>query len=516
MIKKKLSSLRGLLLIFLSYVLFQSDHTTVGETKSECALSLLAQLKEPRDKADALVDIAKLFVHEGNRESADRLLSEALIWTASIEDGLSKAAAIGAISEVGSDDQVDRAAELANSLGGSHRAWASRQLISAYSRLGLIDKASDLLTEAAEATRSAKTKNETWYGDREFELTLILADAARAGLTDQALKIGASVKDKFIKGDVLRAAAIELVEQKQYRRALNVARSIHYEIERIDALVEVANAAAKSGNKSYGSEALSVALIETRKDIFDPQQDTKTKSLVSISLGHENNGQRKEALTVLERAEKVAHTIEKPGFKDAGMSQIALAYAGFRMFDKALQVTANIPSPWSDVKVQTLTGIADNMIEAGERERASSILAQAFQVAKEIDCTYFKYGISARSCFGGKAGDFIAIASTYEKAGLFEKQTEMLDLAVIQNGFKKDPPHPIIEEGSSMIGSKPVGELDIVKGYLAAGEFKKAIEVASNINGAKARVVAVAIIEFKLAKKDRSGSQTEILSPFRC
>ncbi len=516
MIKQTLSSLSVLFLIFLAFFIVEPDPRTVGETKFECALSLLAQLKEPRDKADALVDIAKLYLQEGDKESADRLLSEALIWTAQIEDGLSKAAAIGAISEIGSVDQVERAAEIAKSIGGSHRAWASRQLIVAYGRLGLIDKASDLLSEAATATTSEKTKNETWYGDREYALTLILADAAQAGLTDQALKIGMNVKDKFIKGEVLRAAAIKLVEQEQFRRAINVARSIHYEIERIDALVDVASAAAKSGNKSSASEALSFALTETRKDIFDPEQDTKCKALVSISLGYDNNGQRKGALTVLERAEKVAHTIEKPGFKDSGMAKVALAYARFRMFEKALQVTANIPSPWSDVKAHTLASIAGYMIEAGEREQASSVLDQASRVARDIDCTYFKYGISARSCFRGKVKDFIAVAAMYEKAGLFEKEAEMLDLAVIQNTYKNNPPHQIIEEGWSVIGSDSVGEHEIIKGYLAAGEFKKAIELASIIKDPKAKVTAVANIEFKLAGKNKSANQKELLSLFRC
>src|SRR6266487_4621560 len=149
MINQTLSSLRVLFLIFLAYFLFQPDHRTVGETKSECALSLLRQLKDSRDKADALVEIAKLFLHEGDKEAADKLLSEALNWTALIEDGLSKAAAIGAISEIGPVDQVERAAKIAKSLGGSNRAWASRQLIGAYGRLGLIDRASELLTEAA-------------------------------------------------------------------------------------------------------------------------------------------------------------------------------------------------------------------------------------------------------------------------------------------------------------------------------------------------------------------------------
>ena len=507
-----------LILISLGFLLHQSgiSNKLVAETKFECAQSLLTQLKEPRDKADALVYIAKLFLQDGNKEAADKLLFEALNWTALIEDGLFKAGAIGEVAEVGSIDHVDRAAEIAKSLGGSHRVWASRQLISAFSRLGLTDKASELLYEAAEATLSTKTKDETWYGDREHALTVLLADSARAGLADQSLKLGLRVKNKFIKGDVLRAAAVELAENKQYRRAISAARSIHYEIERIDALVDVANAATRTGSKSSASQALSYALAETRKDIFDPRQDTKAKALVSISLAYENNGQREEALRVLERAEKVTHTIEKPGFKDSGLSQVALAYARFGDFDKALQVTQEIPSPWSNVKSDTLAGIASYMLDASERVKALNVLSQAVQVAKDVDCTYFKYEISVRSCYGDKAGYFLNIASAYERGGFFEKEGEVLDLAVLQNKYKKEPPQEVIQEaiadGLNII-SNPVGEQEIIKGYLATGDFKKAVEVASHMKDAKAKVIAVASIEFKLAK---SAAGKDLLSRFGC
>lgn len=497
---------------FLSIQLGVRDGS-IAETRLHCAQSLLGQLKDPRDKADALVYIAKLFLQDGNKEAANKLLSEALHWTALIEDGLSKAAAIGAIAEVGSIDHIDRAAEVAKSLGGSHRSWASRQLISAYSRLGLTDKASELLYEAAERTRSTRTRSETWYGDREYELTLILAGGARAGLADQALKLGLQVKDKFSKGDVLRAAAVELAKNKQYRRAINTALSIHYEIERIDALVDVANAATDSGSRSSASQSLSDALAETRKRYFDPEQDTKARALVSISLAYENNGQNEEALRVLEQAEKVAHTIGKPGFKDSGLAQVALAYARFRNFGKALQVTQETSSSWSRVKSNTLASIASYMLDVGEREEALSILSQAVEVAKNVDCTYFKYDISARSCYADKVRYFLNIASVYERGSFFKQEGELLDLALLQNKYKKDPPQEIIADGSNIVSDEPVGEQEIIKGYLASGEFKKAVEVASYMKDAKAKVVAVATIEFKLAK---SATGKELLSPFAC
>lgn len=462
---------------------------------------MVNQLDDPRDKADVLVHIAKLARNAGDSESADRLLSEALIWTAQIEDGLFKSNAIESITEIGSADQVEHAAGLVKSLGGSHRSFALRQLMFAYQRLGNTNRAVAVLRQAAAATTSPKTKNETWYGDREHELSSILADAARAGLADEALKMASRVKDPFSKGDVLSASAVQLAEQKQYRRAIREARIIHYEIERIEALVEVANRAAKTGDKSFASEALSYALKETQKDIFDPEQDIKTKSLVSIALAYYNAGDRENGLKALESAEKVSHTIEKPGFQDSGMSQVALTYARFRMFEKALEVVANMPSrQWSEVEPHSLAGIAEQMIDAGERERALGVLSKAYVGTTRIDCTYFKYAISAQACFGKKAETFIEIGSVFEKAGAFEKATEMLDLAVTQNQYKKSPPHQVIQDEAYIhTGSDPVGEQSIVSGYLGAGQFQKAIEVASKIESARDRVLAVATIEFKLA-----------------
>jgi tetratricopeptide (TPR) repeat protein len=298
----------------------------------------------------------------------------------------------------------------------------------------------------------------------------------------------------------LSAAAIALVAQKQFKRAINVARSIHYEIERIDALVDVANAAAKLGDKTTASQALAYALIATRKYPYDPEQATRTNNLVSISIAYENNGQRKEASTTLARAEKVAYTIGKPGFKDLGMSNVALAYAEWGMFDEALRVIANLQNPWNNTKVRSLAKIASFMIDAKRAEQAATVLDEASSIANEIDCGYFKYAISARSCFKDKASDFIEIAAVYEKAGLFQKQTQVLDLAVLQNKYARNPPHQVIEELPLIIAGDPVGELDIIKGYLAAGASQKAIEVAKNIKDPKAKVVAVANIEFKLAK----------------
>ncbi|MFN2595918.1 MAG: tetratricopeptide repeat protein [Pyrinomonadaceae bacterium] len=509
--------MRNFILLLVSFVSASgqlgANDGSLGEVRLECARSLLGQLKEPGDKADALVYMAQLFSQDGNKQAADKLLYEALNWATLISDGLSKAAAIGAIAKIGSLDHVERAAEIAKSLGGSHRAWASRQLITAYGRLGLADTASKLLYEEAKRIGSASTANETWYGDREYELAQLLTDSARAGLADQALRLGLPIKDKFVKGDVLRAAAATLAENHQPRRAIEIARSVYYEVERIDALVDVANAAARSGDTLSASQALSYALAETRKNIFDPEQDTKTRALVSIALAYKQNGQPERASGVLGQAEKVAYTIGKPGFKDSGLSQVALAYAQFGDSGKALQVTQEMSSPWSNTKSNTLASIASFMLDAGQREKAVAVLSQAAQVAKNIDCTYFKYEISVRSCYGDKAGYFLKIASAYQRGLFFEQEREALDLAALQNRYKQNPPQEMIADDHHIPADRPVGEQEIVEGYSAAGDFKKAIEVAGGMKDAKARVVAVATIEFKLIG---SPTREKIFSSFGC
>jgi tetratricopeptide (TPR) repeat protein len=501
--------------ILLATTLLAQSAPRLSRTENlPCALSLARRLEEPSQRADALVEIAKLHLKAEDRATADRLLFESLSYVDLTKRGLFRAGSLGDVLEIGSRDHLARAVEIGKPITGSDGIWALRQLIVAHGRFGLYDQANELLSEGIRRT-IARSKKEVWYGDQDFQLAQLLGDAATAGLVKRALRVARGIKNPFVRANVLHPAAIKLAEDKQGRRAVSVARSIHYEIERIDTLVDVANAAITAGDKAMAPAALSYALAETRKDIFDPEQDTKTKALVSISLAYEKLGERTAALTILRRAEKLAYTIEKPGFKDSGLSQVALAYAQYGQFDDALRVTSQIPSPWSDIKSNTLASIGSYLFAAGNRDRAMAVVAQAEQVAKDIDCTYFKYGVSARSCFGNKVSDFLKIASVYEQDQLFDKEVEMLDLAVLHNQYKVKPPHQIIEDGSSVIGDYPVGELDIVKRYLAARQIGKAIEVASKIMNPKDRVVALAIIEFSMDKYD-SEPHTLLRSRFNC
>ena len=497
----------------VSLLLFeQLDSRPRRNQDPHCALSLANHLDEQSEKAEALIEIAELHLKAGDKPSADQLLFESFKWIALTKRGLFKAGRLVNLLEIASREHLVNAVEIRKPITGSDGIWALRRLIVAHGKFALHDEANELLSEGIRRV-NARSRHESWDGDQDYELAQLLGDAATAGLVPRALRVARGIKNPFVRANVLRPAAIKLAEDKQCRRALPVARSIHYEIEKIDALVDVANTCNATGDKSSALSALSQALAETRKDIFDSEQDTKTMALVSISLAYQRLGKRAAALTILRRAEKFAYTIEKPGFKDSGLSQVALAYAQYGQFDDALRVTSQIPSPWSNIKAKTLASIGGHLFAAGNRDRALVAITQAEQVAKDIDCAYFKYGISARSCFGDKVSNFLKIASVYEQAQLFDKEVEMLDLAVLQNQYKVKPPHQIIEDGSRVIGDYPVGELEIVHRYLAAKQIGKAIEVASGIMSPKDRVVAVAIIELTIDKND---SKAQIRSCFRC
>ena len=508
-----MNSLISLILLAATLVA-QSDAALPHTKNSLCALSLIDSLAEPSQKAGALIDIAKLYLKAGNKVAADQLLFESFKWIAVTKRGLFKAGRLGDLLEIASREHLVRAVGIGKSIPGTDGVWALRDLIVAHSRLGLRDEANELLSEAVRRTL-ARNKNEVWYGDQDLELAQLFGTAAKAGLVQRALRGAREIKNPWVRAEALYPAAIKLAEDKQCQQALPVARSIHYEIERIDALVDVAYTCTSTGDKLTAGSALSYALAETRKDIFDPAQDTKTKALTSISLAYEKLGQRTPAMAILKRAEKLAYTIEKPGFKDSGLSQVALAYAEYGSFDDAFRVTSQIPSPWSDIKSNTLATIGSYLFAAGNRDKALTILSQAEQIAKDVDCTYFKYGISTRSCFGGKVSDFLKIASVYERNHVFDKESAVLDLAVMNNQYKVKPPHPIIEDGPSVIGDYAVGEMDIVKGYLAVGQFNKAIQAASAMADPKERVVGVATIEFNLAS-DNSDALKLLRSTFGC
>ena len=480
---------------------------------SHCAISLADHLDEQSEKAEALIEIAKLHLKAGDKVSADQLLFESFKWIALTRDGL-KAGRLVNLLEIASREHLDKAVEIGKPITGSDGTWALRRLIVAHGQFGLHNEANELLSEGIRRIH-ARNKKERWYGDQDYELALFVGDAATAGLVPRALRVARGIKDPFVRANVLRPAAIKLADDKQCRRALAVARSIHYEIERIDVLVDVANTCNAAGDKLSARAALSGALAETRKDIFDPEQDTKTKALVSISLAYEKIGERAIGLTILTRAEKFAYTIEKPGFKDSGLSQVALAYFQYGQLDDALRVTSHIPSPWSNTKANTLADMGGSFFTTGNRDKALAAITEAEQVVKDIDCAYFKYGISARSCFGDKVSNFLKIASVYEQAQLFPKEVEMLDLAVLHNQYKVKPPHQIIKEGSSIIGDDAVGELEIVQRYLAAKQIGRAIDVASGIMSPRDKVVAVAMIELSSDKND-SKVQSLLRSRFKC
>lgn len=502
------------ILVMAATLLAQPTQPAHHPQATRCAISLLNILDEPSEKAETLTEIAKLQIKAGEKAQADALLTQALAWVTQTKRGLFRAGSLGNVVEVGSREHVEHAIEIAKGINGSDGVWAIRQLLGPLAKFGLSDQANELLSEGISRTNKRNT-TEVWYGDQDYELALLLGAAASAGLVERALTVGRGIKNPFTRANILHPASIRLAEDKQCRRAVTVARSIHYEIERIDALVEVANACTSIGDKSASASALSKTLVETRKNIFDPREDTKAKALVSISLAYEKLGERERGLMILRRAEKVAYTIERSGFRDSGLSQVALSFAQYGLFDDALRVTSQIPSPWSDVKSNTLASIASYLLSSGNRERASEALTQAEQVTKDIDCTYFKYGMSARSCFGNKVSDFLKIAFVYQEARMFDKETEMLDLAVLNNQYRMKPPHQIIEEGSSVIGNDQIGVLEIVNGYLAANQMSKAIQVASTILRSRDKAIAVAAIEFKLGAGE-SDSWKLLRSTFGC
>lgn len=490
---------------------------SVAQNRSECFLTLIEQMEDPFRKSMSYVEIAKLNFERGNKEEASKLIFEALKWAAKTDrGGWDRDLALSDIAEIAYVEHLGRAVEIArNTQQPARKNHSLGHLIVTYGKFGLTNEADALLSEAIETNRLIKLDKSLGYNNREGDLSDVLVAAARAGLAERALQIGLKIKDRYRRGEVLRAVAIKFAEQKKYQRAIRLARDISYEIERIDAIVDVANVSIKTGNKPFVAKTLAYALSEIGKDYFEPEQDEKTKKLIAVALAYAENGQMPEALDVLKKAEQVAYAIEKSVFRDLGITGVAKTYARFGLFEKSLEVMNKVSNHSEGEKWSSLAYIADRLIEAGQAEKAYDILSLATQSVKNIDCNYSVYKQTFSSCYEDKARNFLAIAKVYEKHRLFEKETDMFELVIEANKLQANPPGDLIDGGYDYY--YPIGESELVKGFLAAGKIEKALEVAVKMEEIRERIIAIALIEFKLAEmKGQNNQFKDLLSKFSC
>jgi tetratricopeptide (TPR) repeat protein len=465
-------------------------------------VALARGLETPSRKSDSLAAIAGQYLKAGDGETASQLLSEALDASEAIDDSLFKAGSLNDIAEFAEVGHLERGLLVAKTIKETdNRVWAYTELALRFAALGRRDRAAEVLAQALADAESIPKPNGKEFDNREFELVRVGRTYGRVGLPEQALKIARRVRNPFQRGDVLLAAASALAEQKQSVRAIATAESVHYEVERTDALIEVAAKLTKVGLKRAASQALANALhtMHHYQGGFD-SDNGGVRGLVAAALGYADNGQTRLALVVLSEAARVAPTIRKPWSRDEGLARVASVYARMRNFDQALRAVSLMID--ARERPAALADVARGVLSAGDKARAFELLSQVVRDAKAYDCSYEKpivlpdlsdpsrppRVLKFSQCHDFKASALAAAAEAYLAGGSVGEAVETFNLAA-------DAALPNEDE----YDADPTWRR-LVDGFVVAGEYERALETATKMNYPSRRLAAIASVELGMSK----------------
>jgi len=187
-----------------------------------------------------------------------------------------------------------------------------------------------------------------------------------------------------------------------FSQALQAANAIETPTEKIPALAGIALEYTKVRQQSQASEVLSQAL-QIAQSITDPSSNSYTLRVMAEQYIYEEQYDSAFAIT---------QAIKDTSERSAKLQQITEKYIDAGRYDTALQVVNTLEAP-SD-KARWLVAIANKYIQTEQTNKASEILAQAFQITQTIEgpeSKVFRFGAE-----GGTQVD-----DPYDRASLLEE-----------------------------------------------------------------------------------------------
>ena len=243
---------------------------------------------------------------------------------------------------------LDQAAQLAEAERHSAiRAELLASLAIVYAKLGEKEKGEALLTRSRQLIEEDDDLTKDCYEcpNKEFFRILLAIDHAQAGYINQALEM-----------------LEQLVRIHKQQQADNDGRL----------LAGLASVFAGIGNTERALQLMDEA-VELDKTIDDE---------IGGSVVLEEIAKRYALLGQLERAMRVADTMEKGPFKDHALITIAKKYAESGQFDRALAINNRIET--TNFKPDILVFVAKQYLDRGEKEKAIALLRKAFGASRRV------------------------------------------------------------------------------------------------------------------------------------
>jgi Tfp pilus assembly protein PilF len=466
-------------------IIINTNKSSLGDAhKYECALTLAHKSTDLDDKADSLAELAGLYIKAGDKETAQQLLAEALDIAKTIEDSLSKAGVIWRVSEVGEVEHLEEGLLIARTIktrpsGYDDRRWAYQKLAENFIRLGRNDRAKFVLDEAASYLSTLKEDDSE---QKELELSFLGQLYAQAGFCKEGLGTSLAFKNKARIGEIKRESAICLAANNQPKSALATASSIKvYDEMKVEALLKMRNTFIKTGNKALADQALRQAVETINQKDWSYYDEDRSNAHIVIAEIYRNQGEDEKSLKILQKAETLAASTDKPSFKESALARVAVGFAKAQLFEKAVSLAVSARSS------KSLTIIAQLMLEAGDRTNAQTTLNQALNLPYQTP------------------NSLIEIAKVYAANGY---QQETLDIIERLN---QPFPYPYSTNEELYYNS-------LVSTHLKLKNYDSALDNALKIKDLQSKVKAVASVEDDIYKTNAviNNNTQKLLSQIGC
>ncbi len=379
------------------------------------ATQIAETLVDSSSKALALVEISNNFIAAGDVNRAEQLLSQALLVLSAVHYSQKAVALPEMAISFARHGQVDKAEEMLSlALQSTQTIKDDRarnfnlvEIALKMAEAGQYDQTIQVLQLIQNGQNDHQQDylyNSFWY-----RLPIVLAEAEQIS---QILDVAQAIKDNARKADILHRTAVRLAETGQFDQAIPVAQSIEdnsLKASALQAITVVRNDMAilpEIGLKLTASEKISDILLVV---VNINNESVKALALRDIALKLALQGQASQAWEVvrpiqdksargLALSEIVLKLIEAKQFPlalqfvqaiedipeqdweaDMSIAQITFKLAQARQFSQALQIAGTIKK--DSYKVFSLINIADQYIEAGQKDRAEELLSQAVELA---------------------------------------------------------------------------------------------------------------------------------------
>jgi tetratricopeptide (TPR) repeat protein len=355
------------------------------------ALEVTKAIPQQNYRISALRAIARQYNSVGQKDKAAGVLTEAFeiakTWTPLVYDGpqILQGSNGDILAEIAGDyadiGQYNQAMRVIEAIGDKNyevadKAEALLKIASAYGRVGQKEQAAETLSQALQLRQTIELEYHTTR-----LLPIIAVAQAEAGQYDQAIQTTAAIGDAAQKVKTLLeiASVCHRVGQNSQvattlSQAVQVAQSIEGESstswtyspgyrlypQRIETLVEIAQAYRSAGQKEQAAKVLSQALEFA---LVMKDNNARSGTLAEIADIYGAVGQQEQAIDILSQALRVAQAIASLDDKVSALRHIADKYAavgqknkGTEVLSQAIQVAKTLPKPsW---RISKLTEIA--------------------------------------------------------------------------------------------------------------------------------------------------------------